>query len=100
MATADMPDPSDSDYDSSDLEFDMPAAFADRAFGQASIDAMDANRHTLRVSTKRAIKTLQFRDGTSPGSLRHSALWKRRFNYFREHVLKQWPKKPFSAPWM
>lgn len=87
------------DFNSSDLEFSDDERVRGpnyRRPGQASIDLMIANAEQDRISSKRAVKKLQF-TAAAPSTENEQSLWVNRFNTFREHILNQSTDVPFTG---
>jgi hypothetical protein len=86
----------DADYDSSDIEFDIPShPWNSSSAGQKSINKIFENAALDRVSSKRAIKELEYRHG-APGTQARQTLWIRRFEAFRQ-AIQQDLDQPFTG---
>ena len=85
------------EYDSSsdsDIEPAVPEQFAQ--LGKQSIEAIVASAETLRLSSEQTIKTLKFGRG-SPNTQAEQYRWKNRLDAFRQSVLKQNIRRPFTG---
>ncbi|KAK9238767.1 hypothetical protein V1525DRAFT_387155 [Lipomyces kononenkoae] len=85
------------DFNSSDVEFEpAPSKASGRRPGQVSIAKIIQETSNDRMSSKRAIKQLQFGRG-APGTRRAQELWVERFNAFRTFTLRQSLDEPFNG---
>jgi hypothetical protein len=86
------------DFNSSDIEFDEDPSpgLSNRLYGQASIDRMVADAQQDRIASKKTVKQLKLRL-LAPSSQNLLDLWVRRFEAFREHVLRQSLDTPFTG---
>ena len=90
-------DPMDPNFNSSDVEFEPPPVDPRRLrAGQRSITAMIAEAGSLRMSTKRTARELDFASG-APGTRAGQTLWVNRFDSFRTEVLRHNLETPFTG---
>ncbi|KAK9333621.1 hypothetical protein V1520DRAFT_331267 [Lipomyces starkeyi] len=85
------------DFNSSDIEFE-PAVSKNlgRQPGRASIARIIEASDIDRLTSKRAVKQLQFGHG-APSTRAQQQLWVERFNAFRTQTLKQSLSVPFPG---
>ncbi|ATZ50664.1 hypothetical protein BCIN_06g01570 [Botrytis cinerea B05.10] len=80
--------PVDEEFNSSDLEYDVPVEKSRRILGQRSIVKIIENAQELRVSSKKTSKQLSYGTGRqNTQDVKHRAV--QRLNNFRTHSLKQ-----------
>jgi hypothetical protein len=84
------------DFNSSDIEFEPPAATRRPGPGQASIEQIITRASEFRLSSKKTVKQLELNTG-APGTRENQERWVTRFNSFRENVLHQSPTTPFTG---
>lgn len=82
------------DFNSSDIEFEPAPALYPNA-GRASIELMIRNAESDRITSQRAVEQLRFGHG-APATRTIQSLWVTRFNAFREQILNQSLKVPFT----
>ena len=83
------------DFNSSDVEPDEIPETTHR-FWQASLNKIIKQAFEDRLSSKRAVKGLEFYRG-SPHNIRIQKLWVARFEAFRHHTLTQDTRNPFTG---
>ncbi|KAI7280603.1 hypothetical protein KC345_g4644 [Hortaea werneckii] len=84
-----------SDFNSDDIVF-SPKRQPPKKYGERSIAKMLESAQTDRIETKRVVSQLEFGDGGHKYRANQS-LWARRFEVFRERVLKQDIARPFIS---
>ncbi|KAK9239336.1 hypothetical protein V1525DRAFT_417743 [Lipomyces kononenkoae] len=85
------------DFNSSDIEFEpVPSKASARRPGQASIAKIIEEASNDRLSSKRALRQLQFGRG-APSTRKVQELWVERFNAFRRFTLRQSLDEPFNG---
>ncbi|TAQ88753.1 hypothetical protein B7494_g2950 [Chlorociboria aeruginascens] len=83
-------------FNSSDIEFDPVPSKSRQYLGQRSIQDIIKHAAEDRLSSKKAIKSLQFGTG-APGTLDIAHRWVNRFNAFRQLTLRQDIGLPFTG---
>ncbi|KAF8854058.1 hypothetical protein BDZ45DRAFT_806147 [Acephala macrosclerotiorum] len=83
-------------FNSSDIEFEPTVVKGKRQRGRQSIQEIIEHADEDRISSKKAIKSLEFGHG-APGTIDNSQLWVQRFNVFRQVTLKKSIDLPFTG---
>ncbi|RDL39906.1 uncharacterized protein BP5553_04246 [Venustampulla echinocandica] len=82
------------DLNSSDIEFEPVVVKGRRKRGQQSIQEIIEHADEDRISSKKAIKSLEFGRG-APRTIENAQRWMQRFNAFRQNTLRKSIGLPF-----
>jgi len=91
-----MADLGDDNFNSSDIEFEPTLVKGQKKRGQRSIQEIIEHAAEDRISSKKAIKSLEFGRG-APGTVQTAQLWVQRFNAFRQSTLRKPIDLPFTG---
>jgi hypothetical protein len=84
------------DFNSSDIEFEPVLVKGKQKRGQRSIQEIIEHADEDRISSKKAIKSLEFGRG-APGTIDMAQHWVQRFNAFRQSTLRRSIDIPFTG---